>query len=155
MKRMSSRCRIATRALARGFTLIELMIVVAIVGMLAAIAMPQYQIYTGKAQLTEALHLTESRKSVIAERIQFGHPMASIDGGTDGIPSDIATAAGRYVESLVIASGTIVATMKTTGVSSCAGGETISLAPLPPSGIERPISWVCTTSATCKPQTCG
>ncbi|MEO8484937.1 MAG: pilin [Betaproteobacteria bacterium] len=155
MNRSSSRCRTASRALARGFTLIELMIVVAIVGMLAAIAMPQYQVYTGKAQLTEALHLTEGRKTVIAERLQFGHSMASINGGTDGIPLDIPTGAGRYVESLVIASGTIVAIMRTIGVSTCAGGETITLAPLPPSGIERPISWVCSTTAVCKPQTCA
>lgn len=141
--------------IAQGFTLIELMIVIAIVGILAAIAAPQYQLYTGKAQLTEALHLTEGRKTAIAERIQFGATLASINGGTNGLPEDVTGGAGKFVSSLVITSGVIVATMRSANVSPCVIDETISITPLVPADASMPISWVCTTTATCKPSTCA
>lgn len=139
----------------RGFTLIELMIVIAIVGILSAIAIPQYQIYTGRAQLTEALHLTEGRRTAIAERIQFGAVLSSIAGGTDGVPDDVSSDAGAYVASMVISAGTIVATMKSSKVSPCVLGEVLTIAPLPPADPSYPISWACSTTARCKPTTCG
>ena len=143
------------RRVSEGFTLVELMIVVAIVGILAAIAVPQYQIYTGRAQLAEAIHISEGRRTAIAERIQFGRPLAEINGGSDGIPEDIPTGAGRFVDALVISGGSIIATMKATGVSPCVRGETFTLTPLDPPTPVSPITWTCITAATCKPATCG
>jgi len=56
----------------KGFTLIELMIVVAIIGILAAIAIPAYQDYTIRAKITEGLNLADSAKTAVAESWQSG-----------------------------------------------------------------------------------
>ena len=101
------------------------------------------------AQLAEAVHLTEGRRTAIAERIQFGRALVDINGGADGIPDDIATGAGRFVDALAIAGGSIIATMKNSGVSPCVRGETFTLTPLTSPTPESPITWVCITAATC------
>ena len=143
------------RNLHSGFTLIELMIVVAIVGILASIAIPQYQIYSGRAQLAEAMHLTEGLKAAIAERLMDNPDPAGIDGGTNGLPVDVASNAGAYVDSLQVSNGAIVATMKLSGVSPCVAGRTLTLAPLAYNGGDASIRWSCSTTATCKPLTCA
>lgn len=142
-------------SVAKGFTLIELMIVVAIVGILASIALPQYQIYTGKAQVTEGIHLATSLKSVIAEQLQAGIPLASINGGVGNTPADVNVNAGSYVESLAVAAGTIIATMKSVAVSPCVIGSVVRLAPEIPASIAEPIRWTCSSTASCRPNTCG
>ena len=148
------RTRVARR-IAQGFTLFELMIVVAIVGILSAIAIPQYQIYSGRAQLAEAIHMTEARKSAIAEALIMGAAMSSINGGAGSIPNDVPSGAGRYVDSLVVDAGAVVVTMKSTGVSPCVIGATVTLAPIPPSMPDLAVSWVCSSTAICKPSTCA
>ncbi|HFB1630445.1 TPA: pilin [Neisseria gonorrhoeae] len=63
--------------LQKGFTLIELMIVIAIVGILAAVALPAYQDYTARAQVSEAILLAEGQKSAVTEyylKTAYGHP---------------------------------------------------------------------------------
>ena len=143
------------RRCSEGFTLIELMIVVAIAGILAAIAIPQYQLYAGKAQLAEAVHITASRKAAIGEALMLGHPLSSIMGGAGGIPADIPTGVGRYVESVSINEGTILVTMLVAPVSPCVIGAVVTLAPIPPSSSDVGVSWVCSTNAGCKPATCS
>src|SRR5712671_6112438 len=101
------------KAIQKGFTLIELMIVVAIIGILAAIAIPAYQDYTIRAQVTEGLNLAGSLKAEVAEfYAQYGQWPTAVTGvaGTLGhaateIPS------GKYVSSVNInTAGTLVIT---------------------------------------------
>jgi type IV pilus assembly protein PilA len=145
--------RLIARA-SRGFTLIELMIVVAIIGLLAAIALPQYQLYTGKAQLAEAIQLSEGLKSAVSEALQAGVDPATINGGMLMIPSDVTSSAGKYVESVAVVASDVVVTMKASSVSPCVASATVTLSPLPTSAVAEPIKWSCSTTAVCKPTTC-
>src|ERR1700730_12713919 len=73
----------AMKSFQKGFTLIELMIVVAIIGILAAIAIPAYQDYTIRSKVTEGLSLAASAKTTVAEGFASGgmHGLASAAGG--------------------------------------------------------------------------
>lgn len=100
----------------KGFTLIELMIVVAIIGILAAVAIPAYGDYTARAQAAEAFTLMDGVKTPLTELYTTTSVFAI--GGASGIT---AITSGKYVNSLSVAgpaSTSVQATFKTTGVSS-------------------------------------
>jgi len=97
-----------TKKIQHGFTLIELMIVVAIIGILAAIAIPAYQDYTIRSQVTEGLNLASAVKTGVAEVFaNTGAWPADLDaaGGDNNNPP-----AGKYVESIEVSNGTITIT---------------------------------------------
>jgi type IV pilus assembly protein PilA len=91
------------KAVQKGFTLIELMIVVAIIGILAAIAIPAYQDYTIRSQVTEGLNLADAVKTGVAEVFANtgAWPPALVNLGITAPPS------GKYVTGVTVATGTI------------------------------------------------
>ncbi|QBK53131.1 pilin [Neisseria gonorrhoeae] len=112
--------------LQKGFTLIELMIVIAIVGILAAVALPAYQDYTARAQVSEAILLAEGQKSAVTEYyLNHGEwPENNTSAGVASSPTDIK---GKYVEKVEVAKGVVTATMKSDGVNKEIQGKRLSL----------------------------
>ncbi|HGP7607992.1 TPA: pilin, partial [Neisseria gonorrhoeae] len=111
--------------LQKGFTLIELMIVIAIVGILAAVALPAYQDYTARAQVSEAILLAEGQKSAVTE-YYLNHGKWPKDNGDAGVASS-SSIKGKYVESVTVANGVVTATMKSDGVNKEIKGKKLSL----------------------------
>ena len=136
------------RTVQKGFTLIELMIVVAIIGILAAIALPAYSDYTKRAKVTEVILAASSARTAIAETVSAN--------GLSAMPAtaSVQTSASKYVTSVTYASGVITATAQATGDANI-DGKTITLTGLADANSQ--VSWVCsgTIDAKFRPSTCG
>ncbi|WP_096110788.1 pilin [Neisseria meningitidis] len=111
--------------LQKGFTLIELMIVIAIVGILAAVALPAYQDYTARAQVSEAILLAEGQKSAVTE-YYLNHGIWPANNSDAGVASS-SEIKGKYVKEVKVEKGVITATMLSTGVNKEIQGKKLSL----------------------------
>lgn len=128
------------KVIQKGFTLIELMVVVAIIGVLAALAIPAYGNYTARAQASEAFTLLDAIKDPLSALYTSSGKFAFDDTDINGIR---AIGRGAYVDTMVtaIADGhpfSVVATFKTTGTNSHISGKSVHLYYNPVSG-----SWSC------------
>ncbi|ENT1379928.1 pilin, partial [Neisseria gonorrhoeae] len=111
--------------LQKGFTLIELMIVIAIVGILAAVALPAYQDYTARAQVSEAILLAEGQKSAVTE-YYLNNGTWPANNTSAGVAS-ASTIKGKYVQKVEVTNGVVTATMKPSGVNKEIQGKRLSL----------------------------
>ncbi|ENW5342871.1 prepilin-type N-terminal cleavage/methylation domain-containing protein, partial [Neisseria gonorrhoeae] len=112
--------------LQKGFTLIELMIVIAIVGILAAVALPAYQDYTARAQVSEAILLAEGQKSAVTEYYP-NHGKWPEDNGDAGVASPADKIKGKYVQKVEVAKGVVTAEMASSNVNKEIKGKKLSL----------------------------
>ncbi len=135
----------------QGFTLIELMIVVAIIGILAAIAIPAYQDYTIRAKVSEGLNLASGAKAAVTEYYQDKGSFPS-DNATAGLPAatDIK---GNNVSKVEVGQNGVI-TITYSGGGTNLNGKTVTLTPAVNNGS---ISWTCaagTLAAKYLPSSC-
>ena len=135
------------KTMQKGFTLIELMIVVAIIGILAAIAIPAYQNYTIRAQVTEGISLADSYKTAVAEFYQNVGTFP-VDATVTGSATEISMpglTTGKYVSAIIVLNGVVTVTYSGAQVNKNLKGDVLTIQP----GIDtnNDVIWVCGTAA--------
>ena len=143
------------RSVQKGFTLIELMIVVAIIGILAAVALPAYQDYTARAKISEMVIAASSPKSLLSEAFQTDSLVGMLAAATEYNGRAAAEKQSKIVASIAIdaATGVITVTSEAakSGLPSDAQGKTIKFSPnvnnvAPIAGASGAIDWACASA---------
>jgi len=138
--------KVMARKAQQGFTLIELMIVVAIIGILAAIAIPAYQDYMIRTKVTEGMVLAGEAKVAVAETAASLGGLANVTAANSGFT--FPAAGTQYVTSIAVedATGVITVTMGGTEGTGATVEPVITLTPTQ-AAAEDPITWVSATTA--------
>lgn len=132
----------------KGFTLIELMIVVAIIGILAAVALPAYQDYTARAKASELMLAASSARTCVTESVASKGSFAGLDacGGNSFVPT-------TYAKSLTVGATTGVITVK--GTIKATDDTTVVMTPTQNDAKTDVTGWTCTgTPANWMPGSC-
>lgn len=130
---------------AKGFTLIELMIVVAIIGILAAVALPAYQDYTKKAKFAEVVSMVGAARTAVELCFQTEGSLDTCDAGVGGIPATVVTGTYANLDTMTIVNGVITA-------ASTAATDSANMIATPTGS---PLTWTVTSTTTTSCLTSG